>query len=153
MIDPRQLRERVIRPALDAIGLGGEAAEILLLGTAIQESGLVFLAQLGGPALGLWQMEPATHEDCWANFITGRDALHARINNLLTNQPVLDQLVTNLAYACAMARIKYYRDPAPIPAADDAAGMAAFYKRVYNSALGAADLAEAELAFRRAIAA
>jgi hypothetical protein len=38
-IDPLDLRKLVIAPALALIGLGGAAAEELMLGTALQESG------------------------------------------------------------------------------------------------------------------
>lgn len=57
-----------IRPALTALAAGGLASEQLLLGTAIQESLLIHRQQLGGrSALGLFQMETATHDDCWNN--------------------------------------------------------------------------------------
>ncbi len=152
MIDPRQLRQLVIRPSLNVIELGGDAAEVQLLGTGIQESGLIWLAQAGGPALGLWQIEPATAKDCWVNFLQFRPDLATRVRSLMTGQDPLEQLVTNLAYGCAMARIKYFRDPAPLPPIDVAA-MSAFYKRIYNTDAGAATLDEIGLSFRRAIAA
>ena len=60
-IDSDDLRLRVIRPTLAALDLGGEEVEALLLGTAAQESGCGRkLAQEGGPALGVWQIEPNT---------------------------------------------------------------------------------------------
>ena len=53
MLDPGQFRRLVVRPALQAIGLCSPAAERLLLGTALTESGLTWLAQKGGgPARG-----------------------------------------------------------------------------------------------------
>ena len=60
-LDAKQLRELVIKPALLEIELWSEAAEELVLGTAIVESRLSFIKQLGsGPALGFWQIEPDT---------------------------------------------------------------------------------------------
>jgi hypothetical protein len=63
-----------IGPVLRQLGLDEyrmQAAEELLLGTALQESGLIYRRQLNnGPALGLFQMEPATHDDIWADFLT-----------------------------------------------------------------------------------
>ena len=60
-LNVRDLRVEVIRPALRALDLWSPAAEDLVLGTAAQESGLAYLRQIGGgPALGLWQIEPAT---------------------------------------------------------------------------------------------
>ena len=50
----------VIRPALKKLRLWSPSAEELVFGTAIVESGLTYLKQHGdGPALGLWQVEPA----------------------------------------------------------------------------------------------
>jgi hypothetical protein len=49
------LRQYVIRPTLQRLGLWSLAAENLLLGTAAQESKLgYYLHQLEGPALGLY---------------------------------------------------------------------------------------------------
>jgi hypothetical protein len=44
---------------------------MLLLGTALTESGdMHYLHQLGnGPALGVYQMEPTTHEDIYDNYL------------------------------------------------------------------------------------
>ncbi|HEV2650775.1 MAG TPA: hypothetical protein VGU69_05935, partial [Rhizomicrobium sp.] len=59
-----QLANVVVRPTLARLGLNdGPVALNLLLGTAAQESGGTYLAQYPtGPALGLWQIEPNTHQ-------------------------------------------------------------------------------------------
>jgi hypothetical protein len=45
------------------------AAAQLLLGTALKESlQLKYRRQIQGPALGYYQMEPATHDDIWNNY-------------------------------------------------------------------------------------
>ena len=70
MLAATLLLSMVIRPALTKINLWSSSAEELVLGTAIVESGLTYLKQHGdGPALGLWQIEPATHEDLYTNFV------------------------------------------------------------------------------------
>ena len=70
MIDVKQFRANIIEPALTVLELDSVAAQELLLGTAVQESRITYLRQLGnGPALGLFQMEPATHNDIWDNFL------------------------------------------------------------------------------------
>ena len=46
-LNPQQLRDLVIRPTLKRLGLWSTAAEELVLGTGIQESGLQYLQQLG----------------------------------------------------------------------------------------------------------
>ena len=61
MIDHAQFREHVVRYALKCTGTWSHAAENLVVGTALAESGLKFLRQKGGgPALGLFQIEPST---------------------------------------------------------------------------------------------
>jgi len=141
---PQQFLDTVITPTTTALGLGGPAADQLLLGTALQESGLKSRVQIGGgPALGLFQMEPATHDDCWKNFLAYRPGLAARIIALLPDgiKPTASALENNDAYACGMARIKYLRAPQVLPSAGDLDGQAAYYKTYYNGP-GAATVAE-----------
>jgi hypothetical protein len=143
-IDPQQFRDLVIAPSLALVGLGGAAAEELMLGTALQESGCGrHLKQANGPALGIWQMEPATHRDIWANFLRGRPALADKIDELKIVGLTADaQLCANLPYACALARLVYERAAEPLPNAGDVAAQAAYYKRHYNTADGAASVNE-----------
>jgi len=143
-VNPDDFTAQVIRPALAAINLGGLAAEQLLLGTALQESGLRNIRQSGGPALGYFQMEPATHNDIWTNFLMGNPQLAAAIKNLLPNgtAPLTSDLISFPIYAAAMARVHYLRVPAPLPAAGDLDAQAAYYKKWYNTPGGAATTAE-----------
>jgi hypothetical protein len=46
-------------------------------------------------------------------------------------------LVTNLTYACALARIRYWVAPAALPEANDVWGHARYWKDHYNTHLGA----------------
>ena len=72
--DAKQLWTLVIQPALLEIELWSEAAEKLVLGTAIVESRLSFIKQLGsGPALGVWQIEPDTSRDVYDNSLDYRE--------------------------------------------------------------------------------
>lgn len=141
-LDPHQLREHIIRPTLQRLGLWVEAAEELVLGTAIQESGLCYVRQLGGgPALGLWQMEPNTHKDIWENFLQFRTKLGL---NILGPYPKPDhtRLVWDLSYACGMCRIHYLRCPDALPDAGDLHGQAGYWKQFYNTSLGAGTVEE-----------
>jgi len=136
----RNVLVNVIRPALNTLESGGLAAEQLVLGTGIQESLLVHRQQLGGgPALGLFQMEPATHDDCWENFLTFRQALAAKVRQTLDagQQPVADTMQVNDRYAAAMCRIRYLRVAEALPAANNITAMANYWKQHYNTPLGA----------------
>lgn len=149
--NPQGFVSDVITPALTALGLDQNlsAATELLLGTALQESGLVHRVQLGGgPARGLFQMEPNTHDDIWANFLKFRPPLAEKVGTFLGGNAPNSQLLTNNdAYAAAMARIHYYRmgqivGRTPIPGQGDIPGMAAYWKAYYNTGQGAGSPAQ-----------
>lgn len=155
-IDPQQLLLHVVRPSLQHIGLRSPAAEQLVLGTALVESRGEYVKQLGaGPALGLWQMEPATHDDIWQHFLQYRGALSACVSELTTAATITQgalELVGNLFYAAAMCRVHYARVREPLPAAGDAAAMARYWKQHYNTALGAGTVDKALPHFQKACA-
>jgi hypothetical protein len=144
---PRQLRELIVRPVLIDLGWWSQPAEDLVMGTAAQESRLRYLRQLpNGPALGIWQMEPATHDRHWHMYITPRQSLRARIMDTcrlaepVAGIPSATTLLFNLRYGAAMCRLHYRRVPAPLP--EDLAGQAAYWKDYYNTADGAGTVAE-----------
>jgi len=138
MLHIQQFRTRVVRPVLQAIGAYSPAAENLVLGTALQESNLHYLVQLGdGPARGLYQMEPATHDDIWRNYLAYREEMRERVLSFLVGgRDRAEQLVWNLGYATAMCRVHYMRVPAPLPDAADIRGLAVYWKQHYNTPLG-----------------
>ncbi len=150
MLDVNEFRLHVVRPVIQQLGMWSPAAENLLLGTAIQESGLRHLRQLkDGPARGLFQIEPATHDDVWENFLAYHDDLKAKAAVLLAPAPSqIDQLVTNLAYATAIVRLIYWRYPEPLSGADDIEGLAHYWKRHFNTEAGAGTVAQFVLNYR-----
>jgi hypothetical protein len=150
-LNPGQFRARIVRPTLRAIGLWSDSAEALVLGTAIHESGLRYLAQSGGPALGLYQIEPATHRDIWENYLAYRPPL-ARLVQSLAATRTDGELIRNLAYATAMCRVRYARAPGALPEADDIDGLAAYWKQNYNTPLGKGTAADWARHFRETLA-
>lgn len=140
-IRSEDLRLYIIRPTLEHLQLWSQSAENLLLGTAAQESQMgYYLHQLNGPALGIYQIEPATHQDVWQNYIDYRVHLSKKL--LALGAMNKSSLVTNLSYATAMARIIYLRIAAPMPESDDIAGLAQYYKTHYNTVKGKATVEE-----------
>lgn len=140
MLNVVHFRDLIIRPTLKHLGLESEAAVELLLGTAIQESRLTYLKQLGeGPALGVYQVEPATHDDAWDNYLVYRKELAVKVAQTCNRHRCgrADEMVGNLWYATAMARVHYLRVPHPLPAPGDVDAMAAYWKRWYNTHEGA----------------
>ena len=160
-----QIKTLVVIPALTALGnalhaLDVPAAVPLLVGTGSAETGYSYLAQFpSGPGIGFWEMEwdspTATYEDTWTNFLNfpANAAIRSVILALggCNSQPPGSLMGTNLLFACAMARLKYWRSPLPLPAATDAIGLANYHKDVYNTTLGAADVQTNISLFQQAI--
>lgn len=131
-----EMRVHIIKPTLLKLGLQSRAAENLLLGTAAQESQLgSYLKQKHGPALGVYQIEPATHKDVWVNFLDYRIELKRVIRNLVVEVNDND-LIGNLVYSTAIARMIYFRIPKALPEADNIEGLANYWKKYYNTLLG-----------------
>jgi len=131
--------ETVIRPTLAQLQLASRPAELLLLGTAIVESGLAKRTQDGGgPARGLFQMEMATHDDIWRNYLAYRPRLAERVRAFKrkADADAESELVENDAYACAMARVHYFRVPARLPPGGEVTELAHYWKDHYNTVRG-----------------
>ena len=133
-----------IRPALEACGpaFATPAAERLVLGTAAAESGFAELHQRGrGPAMGLWQMEPATFFDLRDRFLAGRPQLRAAALRYASGGMLADiephELAWNLRVGALFCRLRYAMDPRQLPDAGDLQAEAETWKRVYNTHLGA----------------
>jgi hypothetical protein len=149
--DPIQAREIIVRPVLQYLDPAipySTAAENLLLGTMAQESRMgMYVKQIGGgPALGIYQCEPATHADLWQNFIMQRPALNNMLLMLSLSRTMIipheEDLIYSLKYATAVCRVHYWRVKEPLPAHDDIHGLACQYKTYYNTHLGKATVTE-----------
>lgn len=139
-LDVQQLRQHVIRPALEIVDIiVTPGAEELLVAIAAHESdGFRYIAQIHGPALGLFQMEPGTHADCWTNFIQARPGLVTKLGRIMA--PLgggAEQMTWNLMYAACMARCQLRRFVDPIPPPSDLDAIAALWKSRWNTPLGA----------------
>lgn len=160
-LDPEQLVLHIIRPVLQReLGLWSPPAEVLVLGTALTESETKYVDQIDnankpGPAFGLWQMEGRTHADIYRNWLCSHQELKQKVLRLAGyfsgDFPDPGELVGNLFYACAMCRIHYRRVPASLPSTNDAAAMAAYHKRYYNTAGGKTEVEKSIKHFQFAI--
>ncbi len=134
-MDKDKMLNEIIVPVLQYLDMDSDSARNLLLGTFAQESAMgKHVEQVGGgPALGIGQMEPRTHDDIWQNYLAYRPALAQKINQLLVSgHSKLDQLKWNSAYATAMSRVHYHRVAEPLPEAHDITGLAQYWKDHYN---------------------
>ena len=88
--------------------------------------------------MGLRQVEPATHDDLYTNFLNYRPELGSKLMELRAAGLSLDEnLATNLMYGAAVCRRCYYRKPDALPEAGDIEGQASFWKENYNIIFGA----------------
>ncbi len=135
----------LITETLEEIGMNSTAAVNLLMGTAAQESHLgTYIRQVKGPALGIFQMEPATHDDIWKNYVcykgvqyTGELLEKASADRINPNA-----LVYNLKYAIIMSRLHYRRIKEALPKHNDVDGLAKYWKEHYNTYKGAGTVEE-----------
>lgn len=156
MINPKHLEDDIIRPTLKLMAdfddrLYTESAVNLLLGTAAQESdGGYYLKQSPtGPGLGPYSMEGGdhgTHRSLWQHYLSRPSKEHLReiILGLVPESSVhhhpdgwvyVDdkELIGNLPYATAMARLKYWPAKKPLPDANDIPALGEYWNTVFNA--------------------
>lgn len=146
MIDSTQLRDKVVVPVLHRLDLWSKSAENLIMGTIAQESACgTYIAQIKGPALGICQMEPTTHDDIWKNYLAYKRTLarkvknEASLRNISTYDVEAKELEANLAYSVAMCRVHYLRVIDPLPEdPNDIKELGKYYKKYYNTSKGKA---------------
>lgn len=140
-MDKHQLRD-LIRETLKEVDLfSDDAVELLMLTAAVETDLGYYIKQISGPGLGIFQTEPATHDDIvirWLEVNTQRrrnfrDKIHDKMNNFVVCFSH-HELVYNLKYAIVIARLKYYMDPTPIPSGP--LELARYWKRIYNTEVG-----------------
>lgn len=138
-MDKNQLRN-LIHVVLKEIGLYSEDAEELLMLTAATESNLGYyiVQKGGGPAQGIFQMEPSTEDDIWENYLEYKKDLKDTMLSVFscTIASSFTDLGVNLGYQIAMARIHYLRVPEKLPSKKDTHAMALYWKKHYNTYLG-----------------
>ncbi|WP_067586367.1 hypothetical protein [Endozoicomonas ascidiicola] len=152
-MNSQHLLNEIIVPTLQYLGMDSEVARYLLLGTAAQESHMgEYLVQLGGgPAVSVYQIEPATHDDIWENYLAYRPSLVKKLEGLLCPDiPKVEQLKGNLFYSTAIARIHYRRETEPLPELTIPA-LARYWKRHFNTYEGKGKVSEFEHNFKRFI--
>lgn len=146
MLNCTQLRELIIRPALQLINLYSLSAEEMLVATCAQESrGGTFIKQVRGPAFGIYQMEPATHDSIWQEKLMFDDKDGKTINSLgylilkgckyIVSVPA-DTMIHNMFYSAMMARVFWLRFPEPLPSPDDFPEIWRQYKKHWNTEKG-----------------
>ena len=122
-MNPQQLHDYIIKPTLEYMSGNYNSIEarfLLLCTSAIESDCGYYIKQVNGPAIGPWQMEPATHSDIWSNSdaLNVNDCLRFFVVGLQINEGNaggFNNLLDSPKYACAMARLKYSMTPEPLP--------------------------------------
>ncbi len=107
-LNPRELREMVIRPTLIALGKHSQAAENLLLAIAmVKQENISRFAATNGKAYGIFQIDVPTHQRVWDKYLALHPDLASKIRGLASQREFLKnphlELATNLSYATAIA--------------------------------------------------
>jgi len=115
-----------------------ERAVPLLLGVAATETGLENIRQVGGgPARGIFQLEPVTARDLHTWLMRDAPFTYVVVERCGVKRFSLEALEQSLLYQIVLARTLFYvRDPQPLPEPQDIAEMARRYKVYYNTADG-----------------
>jgi len=134
----------IVRDTLAYMGepFNSPAAEQLLCMTAVHESGgFKYDKQVNGPALGYMQIEPTTYTDIAVRYLhEQRPELAWILNGLVIPHrsalyvpSAAPQLQWNAPLQIAIARLKYWMVPEPLPSITDNGAMASYWRRVYNT--------------------
>jgi hypothetical protein len=152
---PAQCFDDIIVPTFQELLPGrywSRPALWMLLSIAMQESDLEARRQKGGPAMGLWQCEQGgAVREVLTNEATRLEArlLCARRGVEPTEKFVYLALASDDLFACGIARLRLYADPAPLPRLGDTAGAAAYYHRTWRPGAWVRDPEGCEARFRR----
>jgi len=136
MFHVEQFRRLIVRPTLEEMGAWSIGAENLLIGTCAQETEMgCYLKQLGnGPALGIYQMEPATYDDIWKNYLNFNPKKAQYVER--TDIPEPEVMIYDLKFATQMARFHYLRVSEAIPQTDNPEELGKYWKKYYNTIKG-----------------
>ncbi len=127
-----QLLDEVIRPTLAYMDVGLPGAAPLLL--AIIDLNERFPPP--GDGLGAFRITPAQHRRVWDDYLAFNPDLASTVRGLASQRCFLQypdrELVTNLAYACAIAWILIATSGYNLPAAGDSAAQAVLWQRLFG---------------------
>ena len=136
-MNKNQLTELVIVPTLEEIPKGYSLEAVLAAQMVIahESSGGEYISQTNGPALGIIQMEPATHDDVWKHGDSIWDnAIELGIITIFQannkQHPPATLLLTDLRYNVFMARQKLFMVNEALPS--DCEDMARYLKKHWN---------------------
>ena len=132
--------KEIVEYSLYRIGCYSDDALALVVRTGMAESGYRELRGRGkgNPAIGFWQIEPATMYDMMKNYIQYRSQYKFQLMDMgmdFEDNTILT-VMSNLSVQAALCRLHYRRDRERIPCWADLEAQGEYWKRVYNTELG-----------------
>lgn len=105
-ITAEHLREQVIKPTLEYLGVWSAQTERELLAAALRKNE-VGLFSRRGRGLGLYRITSTQHRDLWDRYLAFRPEIASRVRGLASQRAFLNnpdnELQTNLSYCTAIA--------------------------------------------------
>ena len=82
----------------------------------------------------------SSHDWLWSGYLARKPSIRTKIRGLSGSWKFFsarpDELIGNLNYAVAMARLRYWVVPSPLPEANNIAALGQYWKTYYNSIHG-----------------
>ena len=127
--------------ALYKLNSYSDDALALVVRTGMAESGYRALRGYGesNPAIGFWQIEPATMYDMMRNYIVYRPQYRKALEELgmqFKGDDIEVSVMANMAVQAGLCRLHYRRDKYPLPSWDSIEAQGKYWKRVYNTHKG-----------------
>ena len=132
--------KEIVEYSLYRINCYSDDALALVVRTGMAESGYRALRGYGesNPAIGFWQIEPATMYDMMKNYIQYRSNYKFALQEMGMDfeKNTAMSVLTNLAVQASLCRLHYRRDKDPLPSWDDMEAQGRYWKKVYNTYKG-----------------
>ena len=133
--------KEIVEYSLYKLDCYSDDALALVVRTGMAESGYRALKGYGesNPAIGFWQIEPATLYDMMRNYIVYRPQYRKVLEELgmkFKGDDIEISIMSNMAVQAALCRLHYRRDKDPLPSWDDMEAQGRYWKRVYNTFKG-----------------
>jgi hypothetical protein len=145
-VNHKQIK-RVIERVLRNLGYDSQDAIEMVFLTGLVESNYDYLEQLGsGPAKSFFQIEPNTCKDIIDNYLAYRTTPRQKVTATAklyegwyraSTEELGFLLETNIAFAVCMCRLHYRRVPKPLPKKGDSKSFGEYWKKWFNTNLGA----------------
>ena len=126
--------KKIIKYTLKKLDMDSEEARALVFATGNAESGYRVLEQMGGPAVGFFQVAPDTIQDVWDNYVFYRPQIKTDLYALgFDDGNMAMSVMSSVALQVAFARLQYRRVPEALPGLHGLGDQARYWKKHYNT--------------------